>query len=44
MRYQKKGYGKKGYGKKGSYKYGVKIRGRGKRIKKYGVSRGGIRL
>lgn len=27
-----------------SYRYGVRGRGRGKRIRKYGVSRGGIRL
>lgn len=44
MKYRgrKRGIGRKG--KSGTYKYGVKIRGRGKRIKRYGVSRGGIRL
>lgn len=44
MRYRKH-YGKKSYGKKkGRYGYGVRIKGRGKRIKRYGVSRGGIRM
>jgi len=38
MRYKKK-YGKKSYGRKGSMKLH-----RGKRIKSYGSSRGGIRL
>ena len=40
---RRKGSWRKGSGK-GKYKYGVRIRGRGKRIKRYGVSRGGIRL
>ena len=40
---RRKGSRRKGSGK-GKYKYGVRIRGRGKRIKRYGVSRGGIRL
>lgn len=28
----------------GGYKYGVRGRGHGKRIRRYGVSRGGIRM
>ena len=42
----KRGYGNQRRGRKGKgkYKYGVRIHGRGKRIKRYGVSRGGIRL
>lgn len=41
-----KKYGKK-YGRKKnkvSYKYGVRGRSKAKRIKRYGISRGGVRL
>lgn len=41
---KRKSYGKKGGKRLGGYKYGVKIHKGRKRIKKYGVSRGGIRL
>lgn len=37
-------YKKKGFSKRIRSKYGVAGRGRGKRIRRYGVSRGGIRM
>lgn len=38
-------YGRKGKGKKRSgYRAGARVRKTGKRIRRYGVSRGGIRL
>lgn len=40
----KRTYRKKKFGKKRTYKYGVKIKGRSKRIRRYGVDRGGVRL
>lgn len=41
MRFRKKGFRRSGAG---GYKYGVRGRGKSKRVRRYGNSRGGIRM